>query len=233
MQDRTSTPRHPDRRPLARAVRATGLVAIWLVLAGLTPTALGGAPAPEGPVTVMRSVSDRIDGWKRGQGGVQVLDSLLAERILLLRATAPSFEAAWLSLESSNVPIVIGTREQLQPFLPRMVRDSNGWAAITVSWGESRELSRSAVAVRIEWLRALHARYTTDDAPFLAALDELIIHEVYGHLTPVVEHGSAAYTCPDPTATQSLADSCVGRRELSLRAERDSVVASHELAARR
>lgn len=173
-----------------------------------------------------------IAAWRRGEGGVRVLDPLLAARVRLLAEEAPSFARALGRLEASGVPILVGTREQLAEVLPPELRTSAAWAGITVARGGGR-LDRAAVAIRPECLRELHRSFGNSGATFLEVLDGLLIHEIYGHLLPTVEAGDARVRCPDPVRGQRLADSGVGRRPLALASEREANVAARFAARQR
>lgn len=201
-------------RPVRRALRAAGAAALLLHLAAAEAATRVGDDGADA------ALEARLERWRAGEAPrVQVLDSLVADRIRRLRAVAPSFDLAWRELEASPVPVVIGTRQQLHAALPRHVRASAGWAGITVTWEGAGETERAAVALRVEWLRRLHASYGNPDPAFLEALDGLLIHEIYGHLAPAVRAHGAANLCADPAPGEPLAESCVGRRELALRAE--------------
>jgi hypothetical protein len=197
----------------------------------LGPVVPARSAAPVAPIVVPAGpVRESLQAWRRrtSDSRIQVVDSLLAARIDELRASAPSFATAWDQLERSRVPIVIGTRAQLEEILPADVRRSNGWAGMSVAWNGpyTRSLDRAAVAVRVDWLRQLHQTYHTPPGAFEEALDGLIIHEVYGHLVPVVAARDAGKQCADPRGRQRLAESCVGKREQFLKAERLTVLAS-------
>lgn len=205
------------------------------VLVGAAPAA-GRDTAPPLPPVVATSpeTAGSLSHWRRGEGGVLVLDSLIAERVALLRAQAPSFELAWRALERSGYPLAIGSREQLEEVIPRHLRTGAGWAGLTLTWGNpDGGLRRAAVAIRTDWLRELHREHGNSDGTFLEALDELIVHEVYGHLAPVVEARSTAAACADPLPHERHADSCVGRRELAVRMERREVLAERAVGGQR
>lgn len=210
--------------------RAAVLLLLLLATPGGAIAAAGPLDPPEASPAAEAALRERLEGWKRGRDGVQILEPVLAERIARLREDSPSFDRAWRDLESRGAPVVIGTREQLAGVLPADIRRSNAWAGITVTWGGS-ELERSAVGIRLEWLRELHARFGNPEEVFLEALDGLLIHEIYGHLVPVAEADDPRERCADPHPGERLAESCVGSRELALKRERSLHVAARSLAA--
>lgn len=211
----------PNHRPEPTRRRALRALLLLLPLHFAAGAAAATPLDPPADSADAPAAHERLAGWRRGEAGVQILEPLLAERLERLRAEAPSFARAWEELERSGVPVVIGTREQVEAVLPGDVRRSRAWAGITVSWGgRGGELLRSAVGIRLEWLRELHRSYGNSEADFLKALDGLLVHEVYGHLAPVVKARHMSAFCADPSAGERLAESCVGRRELALNRER-------------
>lgn len=212
-------------RFLHRAARSLALGAALLHLSA--PAAPGGdvpagVPAEELEAAALRAQLKRWASGDPAAAGVLVLDARLAERIHRVRAASPTFAEAWERLERRGVPVVVGTSGQLESVLPGHVRASaSRWAGITVTWGGSRgTLERAAVAIRLDWLEGLHRSYGNPESAFLEAVDGLLIHEIYGHLAPVVEARNIRAACADPAPGERLEESCVGRRELALRAER-------------
>jgi hypothetical protein len=75
------------------------------------------------------------------------------------------------------------------------------------------------VAIRLDWLQGLHTSFDNPEGVFFNALDELVIHEVYGHLVPIVTARDLRAGCADPHDYELADDSCVGRREQTIRDE--------------
>jgi hypothetical protein len=184
------------------------------------------AAATAGAATITEPGVERaISSWRRGarqSRTVVVLDSTVEAGIARLRAASPTFEEAWAQLETRKVPVLIGTREQLEDILPSNLRRGRGWAGLTVNWGYDDTLTRSVVALRMEWLRGVHGFPADGEAgsgSFDAALEKLLIHEVYGHLAPVVKTRNLRYHCADPRPGERHEESCVGQREQLILAE--------------
>lgn len=188
------------------------------------PAVRVGAPAGglSASVGAPHEASPERPAPRRGSDAtLVVLDPLLAERIESIGRDSPTFARAWQAVERSGFPVVLGTRSQLMELIPAPLRSSATWAGLTLGWADSQDrLERTAVIVELEWLRALHHSLGTGEPGFLAGLDALLIHEVYGHLVPLIESGSLAGACPDPDPGEWLLDSCVGRRERIIQSER-------------
>jgi hypothetical protein len=122
-------------------------------------------------------------------GGVAVLSSELAQHIVELAEKSPTFRAAWQRMLSSGVPISIGTETQLRADLPPWYRKNPGdWAGLTLIKGDEGRLTKAAVAVNVAGIKRIaeSAAYMGNDY-LMAEMDRVLIHEIYGHLAPVVE----------------------------------------------
>jgi hypothetical protein len=213
-----------------RSVLCSPLAIALCLLAVGSPalvSATGPAGAPDRPRDEAE-VRSRIRAWRSGSAegrSVRILDDLLAERIEVLNRLSPTFGTSWRDLELSGTPVLIGTESQLGSQLPGALRGSNGWAGATVTWaGTGGVPKRTAVVIRVDWLQELHESFGNPRGDFLRALDDLIIHEVYGHLVPVVEARNVAASCADARRGERHRDSCVGRRELAIHAEVESSI---------
>jgi len=197
---------------------SSGARGVERYVAARTPGPLA-SPAVEAAPIAAPGVERAISAWRRGARrgrAVVVLDSTVEAGIARLRTASPTFEEAWSQLETRKIPVLIGTREQLENVLPSNFRRGHGWAGLTVNWGFDDTLTRSVVALRLEWLRGVHGLAGDEEAgteAFDAALEKLLIHEVYGHLTPVVKTRSLRYHCADPRPGERHEESCVGQRE--------------------
>jgi hypothetical protein len=67
----------------------------------------------------------------------------------------------------------------------------------------------------IPWIRPRSRLQATFDA----AVDAVIIHEVWGHLVPVARYGAELGRCDDPRAGEPDEESCVMQREAMVRRE--------------
>lgn len=152
--------------------------------------------------------------------GVVVMDKLLAEHITQISQKSPTFRAAWQKLQSADVPISIGTDAQLRAELPSWYRNHPGnWAGVTVAKGGEGSLNSAVVALSVSAMKQIaeDAVYTGTDY-LTGELDRVLIHEIYGHLVPVVEARDMAKGCPD-AVRPGESQSCVSVREAEIAAE--------------
>lgn len=211
--------RDSDGRPAPRLAWLPRLVAVSVLAGGIAGLALPDEPRQAAPEE--EAVRREVNAWRHGDGGLRVTDPLLAAGIEAVRAECPSFDGALQRVDASGIPVIVGTAEQLERVLPPEIRTHGGWMGITVAWGRSDgSLRRVAVAIRADGLREIHRSYGNPEAVFSSALEDLLIHEIYGHAVPMVDARLARGVCPDPRPGQHLAESCAGRRELEVRAER-------------
>jgi hypothetical protein len=119
---------------------------------------------------------------------VRVLDPLLAERIADIAQRSPTFRAAWLMITASGVPVRIGTDEELKQELPRWYREHPAkWAGVTVTAGGRKNVERAVVVLRVNAMQQT-ARYAGAGRSYLLReVDRVLVHEIYGHLAPVIE----------------------------------------------
>jgi len=233
---------HPSRVPTRGGA---------LLLLGILSLAVGQSPGEElivdmlgassGPEVVeaprvAEDVRRAMDEWSRGKRSARtltILDPDIAASMGRLSEGSRTFAAAVEALESSGTPILVGTREQLAELLPGHLREGTGWVGVTLNWGLDGILTRSVVALRLEWLERVHRGrgIPASDDSYDEALDHLVIHEIYGHLTPVVTVGKLGASCADPRPGERHADSCVGQRETEIRSELDSTRSMAGLAA--
>jgi hypothetical protein len=182
---------------------------------------LESAPAAIPGIAYTPDVAAAVGDWIGGvEEGVSVLHPDLVESVERLRSASPAFSASWDALAASGVSVLIGMEEQLRGVMPSHLRGRAGLAGVTVSWGERAwgggpvSLDRALVAVRMDLLDYLHPSPAANGSTgYQEALDRLLVHEIYGHLAPVVEARSATATCPDARPGERREDSCVWRRE--------------------
>lgn len=158
-----------------------------------------------------------------------ILDPYLASRIHLLEERSPRFREAMLRARDSRIPIVLGTPDQLRqrtalPFLvhEKQATDRVGELLVQKCAPGSAGIRLIVVRVHLERLRSA-ARW-----PALlgrgrrwldSTTDAVLIHEIWGHLTPILLAGDLSGTCPDPAPGQPPLESCVMQRENDLRRE--------------
>lgn len=199
------------------------LIAVLSVLGAYAPIPLvPGRPAPPPHVAL-------------GGPGLHVLDPYLEARLSALAGLSPRFAAALARLRASDVPVYVGTPAQLAalPLDPgvvggRLPPERVAELRMVLEPGTDRpavlvvriDLGRLARLVRRPLLDGPvpggAARFRKRLARFTEAT---LLHEVWGHLVPVADAGSAAASCADPAPREPELDSCVMRRENELRAE--------------
>lgn len=149
---------------------------------------------------------------------VVVLEPFFAERIAHVAERSPSFRAAWELIQHSGVPVRIGTDEQLRGKLPGWYRDHpNAWAGVTVTETGSRdEVSVAFVALRFKAMKESARRTPRSTEFLLSEVDRVLIHEIYGHLVPVIATHNTR-ECLDQHGPGQPA--CVQLREQQIAAE--------------
>jgi hypothetical protein len=200
----------PVRRQMTWQVTLVMCAAVLQTGCGLSRTGAAGFRAH-----LCERVDVRVCPHPISTSRVTVLDPLLSERITNIAARSPTFHDAWISIHASGVPVSIGTDEQLQDQLPRKFRDRPArWVGLTVNMANlTGGLRRAVIAIRVRALDRMLRRQTREtDARFLAQLDRVLIHEIYGHLTPVVAARDPWQECPDDPRPGE-ARSCVRERE--------------------
>ncbi|HEX6558836.1 MAG TPA: hypothetical protein VF021_05220 [Longimicrobiales bacterium] len=159
---------------------------------------------------------------------VQVLKPLLAERIDFVARQSPSFRAAWDMIRRSGLPVRIGTDDQLRSRLPHWYRQHpNEWAGVTVTeTGGRDELSGAVVALRLGAMEKTARRTPRGSEYLLAELDRVLIHEIYGHLAPMVAARDVQHECLDQLRPGE-ATPCVQVRERRIAAELSNYRLAH------
>jgi hypothetical protein len=152
-------------------------------------------------------------------GSVEVLSTELAQHIVDIAEKSPTFRAAWERIAEAGVPISIGTDAQLRDELPSWYRNNpRNWAGVTVAKGAEGSLSSVVVALSVDAMKQIAdgAAYMGDY--FTGELDRVLIHEIYGHVVPVVEARDMSKGCPD-AVEEGETQSCVAKREAQIAAE--------------
>lgn len=219
------TPLHPPciRIALRKAIQTLASLALGL---------LGTACLGSGPASPPASRPPTPAPW---DGAVTILDAYLAERIQLLERRSPRFREGMEELREADVPIYIGTPEQIAAVLHRpwlasrthagsigqfevLARaEQRGWAGLVVRV----DLAGMADIDRRSGLRVLslpRSRRRLRER-FDTGVDAVLVHEIWGHMLPVVQAGSMEGWCADPAPGQADQDACVMRREAEIRTE--------------
>lgn len=211
--------------------RSLKLLSGLMVPAALLQTA---CVPPVGPASSMYAASALPRAGSAGstRSRVEILNPLLAERIQHISRQSPSFRSAWDMIQSSGIPVRVGTDRQLQNQLPRWYRDHpNEWGGVTVMSADVRaRLDGAVVAVRISPLQDIARQMPAGgDDYLLSQIDRLLIHEIYGHLTPVIATRDAAQECPDQLRAGEVTP-CVQLRERQVAAELERYRQAHARA---
>ena len=152
-------------------------------------------------------------------GGVEVLNAELAQHIEAIAGKSPTFRASWQMLQTSGVPVRIGTNVQLKEELPSWYRKNpRRWAAVTFAQGPRGGLSHVIVALNTGAMDVIAERAAAGDAYMKDELDRVLVHEIYGHTVPLVEARDASKGCPD-ALQPGESKSCVAVRETQIAAE--------------
>ncbi len=177
--------------------------------------------SPEPPETVLTA------------GGVEIRDAYLAARIELLEQRSPRFGAAMSRARQGSIPIVIGTPDQVRDLVAerlslglQMGNDRVADFLIHTPDVGSPQISLIVIRVHLDRIRGA----TRWRAPLgigrgrarrwmNATTDAMLIHELWGHLIPIVEAGDYTGNCSDPAPGQPDLESCVMQRENELRRE--------------
>jgi len=75
------------------------------------------------------------------------------------------------------------------------------------------------VVVNLALIEELHQRLGSLPAQFLADLDQVLVHEIYGHALPYLLAGDLSGRCPDPQPGQHASEACSIQRENTVREE--------------
>jgi len=87
---------------------------------------------------------------------------------------------------------------------------------VTEAHGQIRTV---LVVVNVERLQDVHERLGSLPGEFLADVERVLAHEVYGHAVPYLEAGHLSGRCADPEPGMPATAACAIRRENVIRAE--------------
>lgn len=221
-------------RPLRRVapVLAIGAAGCYRV----TVPAWHAQPLPEGyettiaPRNAPRAVARAEEGlWRRepvGAGTIRVVNPFLGERIAALRAGSPAFDSAWVALEGSRIPTLIGSGDEVGHIPPFEIREDDEWSGYFLPYPLTLRpvpVARFLVIVRLEhaargaaFFFGVHTLPVA--GPYLPWVDDIIAHEIYGHMFPVIALGHMGIACPDRKPGEWF-PSCVEQRTAHVAAE--------------
>lgn len=162
-----------------------------------------------------------------GQGfdSVQVLDPYLQSRVDYLSKVSPTFLSGLDSVRARHYPVRIMTLDKAREVYGRrfpQLRESDSRMVSLTAFSHDDEVSTFAVV--IVPLARIRERVARENHGMSAAVlnrvvDTILIHEIYGHVTPVGSTGLWANRCPDPMPGQRDFASCVLHRENVVREE--------------
>jgi hypothetical protein len=164
-------------------------------------------------------------------GGLHLLDSYLADRIQSLELRSPSLRGALDSVRARPLRIVIGTPAQLALVEPWTLSARRIRLAQLIARVDTADGAVQSIIVEIDLAAIARHRYRS--IPPVAAwfsvaqrqlrfdrlVDDILIHEIWGHLVPLALVGNTSGACRDPQGGENDLDSCVMKRENALRAE--------------
>ncbi|MBX6363065.1 MAG: hypothetical protein IRZ00_04285 [Gemmatimonadetes bacterium] len=147
--------------------------------------------------------------------GLYVLDPLLLERIDTIAALSPSFRAAVAELARAPFPVAIGNEEQLgHRVYPWLQRQDTSWGG--ANWSEAagvdEPIRRALIVIRRRFIERRYGPPAGGPRRLLEVIDFTLIHEIYGHVLPILEHGSQRGACPDAPRPGER-EACVETRE--------------------
>lgn len=204
-----------------------GTVMSGVIVAGIPPACTAAREAP--------AVADNIEESSRNVRSMEgrtmvfplpdspdrplmVLDSRLADRMADMARRSRKWRVALETIRAKRFPVLVGTIIQVERKLPAL--EEYGFDGPAATWFFSDDRGRpvaAAVTVNLPKL-VIRSRVLGDDGVRLRRMLELhLTHEIYGHLTPVVETGNLDHPCrldPSPEAPEEdQRRSCVMRRE--------------------
>lgn len=183
---------------LAVACGATG-VADRMPVRFPVVAAAAGAPVVEGRHPALSDALTRI--WKGSPSWRRALEALgpTGRRALVLTPDQVVVSDAGTGATMRFDPSELG---EVSP-----VADAAG------------RVSTVLVVVNVDRLQDVHERLGSLPGEFLADLERVLAHEVYGHAVPYLEAGHVSGRCADPAPAAPAFDACAIRRENTIRAE--------------
>lgn len=146
-------------------------------------------------------------------GALEVPHSQVREALRDLMAASPRYRDGVLALQQADAPIMIGTPKQI-------ARAQLAWRAAPpmsdTSLGDTGALTGPEPLAIGAFVRIDMTRIHLEAHNPQRVLRDVLIHEVWGHLIPLVTTGTA---CEDPAEGSNPEDACVIQRENDMRAE--------------
>lgn len=152
---------------------------------------------------------------QNAESNIIILDRQIADAIQRLTTRSALFNTAWQEIRESNLPLIIGTPDQLQNLVPDPLAYQllDRYGASAFAHDDMSGFVTSAV-VSIDVAKIFSYGLERGNSLLARdALDIILIHEIYGHVAPVAKTRQIGSLCPDPEPGQPYANSCVGRRE--------------------
>jgi hypothetical protein len=168
---------------------------------------------------------------------IVIADPFLAARLATLELRAPTLKEEMDRLRQNGFHFLLGTREQVlerlrHPHVTRRIGPAERQVGSTILFPvkDSHVVEAGVVTINLARIVELHLqrlallpRAALDPAlhqrEFEQFVDDVLVHEVYGHLLPVALAGSIRAQCLDPRPDEEPGASCVLQRENRLRAE--------------
>lgn len=166
-------------------------------------------------------------------GGVEILDDYLAARIESLEQRSPRLRAAMARAREGPILVVIGTplqvldrvphrpwvapgsgSPQLADFFIHMQEPDSARVGTVVIRTHLDRLQAAARSRTLLGIGAGRAQRWLDETT-----DAILIHELWGHLIPIVEEGDHTGNCSDPAPGVPDPESCAMKRENAMREE--------------
>lgn len=158
----------------------------------------------------------------------QVLDPGLAERVVAMERQSPSFGEAMAEVRASGIPVVMGTPEQIRRHLPDLRLDMPKGGGVVAWFSGGDEVYSAVVVIDAPRLTQAYLRAYPHATNIDLYVDRVLVHELFGHLAPVVISGRMSERCLDPQgrSREAFEASCAIQRENIVRQELNMGLAS-------
>lgn len=160
--------------------------------------------------------------------GVLVLDPTLEYRIENLERASPSFGREMALLRDSGFTVIVGNRKQIEHRLPEAVA-SPPLPGYTRWFTKGDTLASAMVMIDVMSIRRMRNGAISSNRAVQDAIDEALVHEMYGHVMAAAPSRSVRDLCRDPTEAGEKAAqaSCALQRENRVRSELGLAVKNH------
>jgi hypothetical protein len=217
-----------------------GLLVAWLAVTPANASAAHPLPAAVGdgqppPPTV--ELADTVAAPQRYRPpdwtSFRVTDGSVKARLDDLMARSQRLARAIEELRAKDFVAIIGTPEQVHAIVQcsATATPMDDFVLAQTGYFEGDrpdEVSGAIVRIEVTRLRAIAERRiaamgggptSAVEAELARILDDILIHEIWGHLVPVGQAEHMRGHCPDPAPGDDALDSCVLKRENGLRLE--------------